>query len=97
MNYDHIKGKDILRIQNVLESTDSLLTEYVNTTKKNIEVFASQLLYDTSIITQLAKKSTALNPIFQISILAIQLKCISLLFNKNNPDDSDFFKCRSSA
>ncbi len=92
MNYDHIKGKDILRIQNVLESTDSLLTEYVNTTKKNIEVFASQLLYDTSIITQLAKKSTALNPIFQISILAIQLKCISLLFNKNNPDDSDFFK-----
>ena len=82
MNYDHIKGKDTLLIQNVLNTTDSLLAEYISTTRKPIEVISTYLLYDTSILTQLAKKSIALNPTFQISILAIQLKCISNLFKK---------------
>jgi hypothetical protein len=92
VNYDHIKGKDTLLIQNVLNTTDSLLAEYISTTRKPIEVISTYLLYDTSILTQLAKKSIALNPTFQISILAIQLKCISNLFKKNSPENSDFFK-----
>ncbi len=92
MNYGHIKGKDTLRIQYALDTTDALLTEYLSNTKKPIEVISTYLLYDTSIFTQLAKKSISLNPTFQISILAIQLKCISHLFKKNSPENSDFFK-----
>jgi hypothetical protein len=92
VNHDHIKGKDVLRIQNALDATDSLLTDCINNTNKPVDAIATQLLYDTSIITQLAKKSTTLSPTFQILILAIQLKCISHIFKKNSLDNSDFFK-----
>ncbi len=92
MIYDHIKARDALKIQNLLDKTDVLFSEYTNTTKKPIDNFSINILYDTSILTQIVKNSLPLNPNFQITILAIQLKCFSHIFKKNSPGNSDFFK-----